>query len=78
MLSGRAHQIAGAAAMPAIWRRMALAGGIGQAVAGYLMVALFEWTGSYTPVFLIGAVAFAIGAAICVGLGNGDDSEESK
>jgi len=68
LLSGRAHQIVGPSTMPLVWRRMTMAAAISQACVGYIMVALFEWTGSYTPVFLIGGAAFAIGALISLGL----------
>ena len=48
--------------MPPLWRAMALVGGIAQVVAGYSLVALFELTGSYVPIFLIGGAAMAVGA----------------
>ena len=69
LLSGRAHQIFGAAGMPAVWRRMVLASGIGQALGGYALVALFEWSGGYAAVFGVGATAFTLGAVAAAGLG---------
>ena len=50
--------------MPVVWRRMTLIGSIGQALGGYLLVGLFDLTGSYALVFLIGAAAMASGAII--------------
>ena len=68
IISGRVHQIVGPHEMPPLWRAMALVGGIAQVSAGYLLVALFEITGSYVPIFLIGGVAMAVGAAVVVNL----------
>ena len=64
LLSGRAQQIFGPALMPIVWRRMTLIGSIGQAIGGYLLVGLFDFTGSYPLVFLIGGIAMAGGAVI--------------
>ncbi len=68
IISGRVHQIVGPDEMPPLWRAMALVGGIAQVVAGYSLVALFELTGSYVPIFLIGGAAMAVGAAAVVNL----------
>ena len=64
VISGRARQVVGARDMPHIWRRMVLSVGISQTVGGYALVALFNATGSYTAVFLIGAAAMALGALL--------------
>ena len=72
IVSGRVHQIVGPQEMPPLWHAMILAGGVAQAVAGYLLVALFEITESYVPVFLIGGAAMAVGAIIVVNLGAGN------
>ena len=64
LLSGRAQQIFGPKLMPVVWRRMTLIGSIGQAMGGYFLVGLFDLTGSYSLVFLIGAAAMASGAII--------------
>ena len=68
IVSGRVHQIVGPDEMPPLWRAMALVGGVAQAIAGYLLVALFDLTGSYVPIFLIGGAAMAIGAVVVVNL----------
>ncbi len=62
VISGRARQVVGAQDMPHVWRRMVLSVGISQTVSGYALVALFNATGSYTHVFLIGGAAMALGA----------------
>ncbi|NKB59598.1 MAG: YbfB/YjiJ family MFS transporter [Alphaproteobacteria bacterium] len=64
VIAGRARQIVGARDMPHVWRRMVLSVGISQTVSGYALVALFNATGSYTPVFLIGGAAMALGAVL--------------
>jgi len=64
IISGRTHQIVGAAHMAQVWRWMALTSGIFQAAGGYAYVALFDATGDYTLVFLLGAGAMALGALI--------------
>ncbi len=64
VIAGRARQVVGARNMPFVWRRMVLSVGISQTVAGYALVALFNATGSYTPVFLIGGGAMALGAVL--------------
>jgi len=66
VIAGRARQVVGAADMPHVWRWMVLAVGLGQTVSGYALVSLFNATNSYTPVFLIGAGAMALGAALSV------------
>jgi len=68
LLSGRTQQLFGARDMPLVWRRMTLAGGIGQGIGGYALVALFDFTGSYLAVFLFGAAAMAAGAAVAATL----------
>lgn len=64
IISGRTHQIVGAEHMPQVWRWMALTSGVLQAIGGYAYVALFDATADYTPVFLLGAAAMAMGAII--------------
>lgn len=68
VISGRARQVVGAQAMPQVWRRMVLSVGLSQTVGGYLLVALFNATGSYTAVFLTGATAMAGGAVLSLPL----------
>ena len=43
---------------------MTLIGSIGQGLGGYLLVALFDATGSYAAIFLIGSAAMAGGAVV--------------
>ncbi len=67
IISGRTHQVVGAAHMPVVWRWMALTAGVFQAAGGYAFVALFDLTGDYTPLFLAGCVAMALGAVVALG-----------
>ena len=64
LLSGRTQQIFGNESMSKVWRHMTLIGSIGQGIGGYLLVALFDATGSYAAIFLIGSMAMASGALI--------------
>lgn len=68
IISGRTHQVVGAEHMAQVWRWMALTGGIFQAIGGYALVTLFEITQSYTPVFLTGGAAMALGTVISLGI----------
>lgn len=68
VIAGRARQVVGARDMPQVWRWMVLSVGICQTVGGYGLVALFDTTGSYTAVFLIGAAAMAVGAVLSLPL----------
>jgi len=71
VIAGRALQVVGARNMPFVWRRMVLSVGISQTVAGYALVALFNATGSYTPVFLTGGGAMALGAVLSLRVWDG-------
>ena len=42
--------------------------GVGQTISGYALVSLFNATNSYTPVFLAGAGAMALGAVLSLRL----------
>jgi predicted MFS family arabinose efflux permease len=64
IISGRTHQIVGPAHMAQVWRWMALTSGVFQAIGGYAYVTLFDVTGNYTAVFLIGGGAMALGAVV--------------
>ena len=74
IVSGRVQQIVGPDEMPPLWHAMILTGGVAQAVAGYLLVALFEIAGSYVPIFLIGGAAMGTGAILVVNLKPGASS----
>ena len=64
--SGRAHQIVGPGHMALVWRWMVLAGGTGQVIGGYGLVAVYNAAGDHTPVFLIGAAAMAGGSLLAL------------
>lgn len=68
VIAGRARQVVGAADMAHVWRWMVLAVGVAQTIAGYALVSLFNATNSYTPVFLVGAGAMALGAVLSLRL----------
>lgn len=68
VMAGRARQVVGARDIPHVWRRMVLSSGVSQTIGGYVLVALFNATGSYTAVFLIGGVAMALGAMLSLPL----------
>ena len=68
IISGRTHQLVGADHMAGVWRWMTLIGGIAQAIGGYAYVSLFALSESYTPIYLAGGVAMALGALIALRL----------
>jgi predicted MFS family arabinose efflux permease len=64
VISGRTGQVVGKQHMAEVWRWMVLSTAITKAVAGYLMVWLFDLTGSYTILFITSGVALAFGALV--------------
>lgn len=64
VISGRAGEVVGKEAMAEVWRWMVLCGAVTKALGGYLMVWLFDVTGSYTILFLTGGAALAAGALL--------------
>ena len=50
--------------MAQFWRWMALTSGVFQAIGGYAYASLFNVTGSYSTVFLMGSGAMALGAVV--------------
>ena len=64
IMSGRFHQLMGREKMADVWRASALVSTVVQAIGGYLYVYVFAVTESYTPIFLCGAAAMALGAVI--------------
>lgn len=64
IIAGQAQQVMGAGSMLGLWRWMVLSVGAAQMVGGYALVTLFNATGSYFSVFLVGGAAFAAGAAL--------------
>lgn len=72
VIAGRAQRAIGSGSMLGLWRWMVLAVGTGQLVGGYGLVMLFDASGSYPAVFLVGAAAMAGGAVLAFGLRAGD------
>jgi len=68
VIAGQAQRVIGKGSMLGLWRWMVLSVGAAQMVGGYALVALFNATGSYPAVFLVGATAFAAGAVLVAGL----------
>jgi len=64
IISGRTHQIVGPANMAQVWRWMAITSGVFQAIGGYAYVTVFDVTGSYSTIFILGSGAMALGAAV--------------
>lgn len=62
VISGRTGQVVGKEHVGEVWRWMVLSVAVTKAVAGYLMVWLFDATGSYTFLFVAGGVTLALGA----------------
>ena len=77
IITGRTHQLVGASKMAAVWRWMALVSGVAQAVAGYAYVALLAYAESYTPIYLLGGTAMALGAVIALALGAATSARKS-
>jgi predicted MFS family arabinose efflux permease len=64
VISGRTGQVVGRENMAEVWRWMVLSVAVTKAIAGYLMVWLFDLTGSYAFLFMTGGVALALGALL--------------
>jgi predicted MFS family arabinose efflux permease len=64
IMSGRFHQLMGRDRMAEVWRLSALVSTVVQAIGGYLYVYVFAVTGSYTPIFLCGSAAMALGGLV--------------
>lgn len=78
VIASRAQRAMGEASMVPLWRWMVVSVGTAQIVGGIVLVELFNRTGDYRPVFLIGGVAMGIAALLCASLdrvGDGRDSE---
>jgi hypothetical protein len=50
--------------MAQVWRWMAITSGFFQAIGGYAYVTVFDVTGSYSTIFILGSGAMALGAAV--------------
>ena len=70
IMSGRFHQLMGPDAMASVWRMSALISTILQAMFAYVYVTIFDLTGSYLPIFIIGGISMGIGAIIALTLRN--------
>jgi predicted MFS family arabinose efflux permease len=66
IMSGRFHQLMGAARMAEVWRLSALVSAVFQALGAYGYVTLFALTQSYVPIFLCGGAAMGLGALIAI------------
>ena len=66
IMSGRFHQLMGAARMAEVWRLSALVSAVFQALGAYGYVTLFALTQSYVPIFLCGSAAMGLGALIAI------------
>ncbi|MDP6352889.1 MAG: YbfB/YjiJ family MFS transporter [Alphaproteobacteria bacterium] len=66
VMAARARDMGTAAAMPRMMRTTILANATAAAVGGLLIPSIFEATGSYDLLFLIGGGAMAAGAVLCV------------
>jgi len=60
----------GSDGMAAVWRMSALISTILQAIFAYGYVIIFDFTGSYLPIFIVGGASMAIGAIIALTLRN--------
>jgi predicted MFS family arabinose efflux permease len=68
VIASRAQQAMGAASMVPLWRWMVVSVGTAQVVGGISLVELYNRTGDYTPVFLVGGIAMALAALLCASL----------
>ena len=68
VIASRAQQAMGAASMVPLWRWMVVSVGTAQIVGGIGLVELYNRTGDYRPVFLVGGVAMALAALLCASL----------
>jgi hypothetical protein len=70
LAAGRVAELTGPATQARIWSRMTLVFALAQAVAAQAMTALVGATGTYVPLYAIGAGVLLIGA-LCAGAGRG-------
>lgn len=68
IIAGRAQKSVGEGSMIDLWRYMVIAVGGAQLVGGFFLVELFNITGNYHLIFLVGGTAFALASAICATL----------
>ena len=68
VIASRAQQAMGTASMVPLWRLMVLSVGTAQIIGGIGLVELYNRTGDYRPVFLIGGIAMGLAALLCASL----------
>ncbi|MBM86012.1 MAG: hypothetical protein CMM47_08315 [Rhodospirillaceae bacterium] len=68
VISARAQTAMGTQPMVPLWRWMTISVGVAQLVGGICLVELFNRTGDYRPVFLVGGAAMGLAALICATL----------
>jgi predicted MFS family arabinose efflux permease len=69
VIASRAQRAMGEASMVPLWRWMVVSVGAAQIVGGIGLVELYNRTGDYRPVFLVGGVAMGMAALLCASLG---------
>lgn len=65
VIASRAQRAMGEASMVPLWRWMVVSVGTAQIIGGIGLVELFNRTGDYRPVFLVGGVAMGLAALLC-------------
>jgi len=66
LLGARARDLGDAEEMPAMMRTIILTNGMGSALAGLVIPKLYEMTGSFEFLFLIGGLSMLLGGLVCV------------
>ena len=69
VIASRAQQAMGTASMVPLWRWMVVSVGTAQIIGGIGLVELYNRTGDYRPVFVVGGVAMGLAALLCASLG---------
>jgi MFS family permease len=68
VIASRAQQAMGTASMVPLWRWMVVSVGTAQIIGGIGLVELYNRTGDYRPVFLVGGIAMGMAALLCASL----------
>jgi predicted MFS family arabinose efflux permease len=68
VIASRAQRAMGTASMVPLWRWMVVSVGTAQIVGGIGLVELYNRTGDYRPVFLVGGIAMGMAALLCASL----------
>jgi predicted MFS family arabinose efflux permease len=72
VIASRAQRAMGTASMVPLWRWMVVSVGAAQIVGGIGLVELYNRTGDYRPVFLVGGMAMGMAAVLCASLSRVD------